>query len=70
MRERIDSDRPGSEEAVAKMHGRLAGLRRVSQPGHLQAVGQRCRAARQQRGGSATAGVPAEALGMLWRNGG
>ena len=46
-RERIDSDRRGSEEAVAKMHAGLAALRRVSPPGHLQAVGQRSRAARQ-----------------------
>ena len=42
------------------MHGRLAGLRSVSPPGHLQAVGQRSRAARQQRGGGATLGAPAE----------
>ena len=58
-RERIDRDRPGSEEAVAKMHAELAGLRSVSPPGHLQAVGQRSRAARQQRGGGATAAAPA-----------
>ena len=60
LHERIDSDRPGSEEAVAKMHARLAALRSVSPPGHLQAVGQRSRAARQQRGGGATSGAPAE----------
>ena len=46
-RERIDSDRRGSEEAVAKIHGRLAALRIVSPPRHRQAVGQRSRAARQ-----------------------
>ena len=58
--ERIDSDQPGSEEAVAKMHGRLAALRRVSPPGHLQAVGQRSRVARQPRAGSTTSEAPAE----------
>ena len=42
------------------MHGRLAALRSVSPPGHLQAVGQRSRAARQPRGGGATSGAPAE----------
>ena len=41
------------------MHAGLAGLRSVSPPGHLQAVGRRSRAARQPRGGSATSGVPA-----------
>ena len=41
------------------MHAGLAGLRRVSPPGHLQAVGRRSRAARQPRAGSATSGVPA-----------
>ena len=60
VHERIDSDQPGSEEAVAKMHARLAALRSISPPGHLQAVGQRSRAARQQRGGGATSGAPAE----------
>ena len=58
-RERIDSDRPGSEQAVAKMHAGLAALRRVPPPGHRQAVGRRSRAARQPRGGGATSGVPA-----------
>ena len=42
------------------MHAGLAGLRSVSPPGHLQAVGQRSRAARQQRGRGATSGTPAE----------
>ena len=42
------------------MHGRLAALRSVSSPGHLQAVGQRSRVARQPRAGSATSGAPAE----------
>ena len=41
------------------MHAGLAGLRSVSPPGHLQAVGRRSRAARQPRGGGATSGVPA-----------
>ena len=58
-RERIDSDRPGSEQAVAKMHAGLAALRRVPPPGHRQAVGRRSRAACQPRGGGATSGVPA-----------
>ena len=41
------------------MHAGLAGLRSVSPPGDLQAVGRRSRAARQPRAGSATSGVPA-----------
>ena len=60
VHERIDSDQPGSEEAVAKMHARRAALRRVSPPSHLQAVGQRSRVARQPRAGSATSGAAAE----------
>ena len=42
------------------MHAGLAGLRRVSPPGHLQVVDQRSRVARQPRAGGATAGAPAE----------
>jgi len=65
IRERIENDRPGSEEAVAKMHAGLAGLRRVSPPGHLQAVGQRSRlasAVKWRAGSASSAGSVEEAL--------
>ena len=42
------------------MHAGLAGLRCVSPPGHLQAVGERSRVARRQRGGGAISGAAAE----------
>ncbi len=59
LRERGDSDRPGPDDAAARMHDRLPTMRSVSPPGHLRAVGQRSRAARQQRGGGATSAAPA-----------
>ena len=61
LHERIDSDRPASDEAAAKMHARLPTMRSVCRPGHLQAVGERSRAARQQSEGGATSGAPAAA---------
>ena len=49
----------GPDDAAARMHDRLPTMRSVSPPGHLRAVGQRSRAARQQRGGGATSAAPA-----------
>ena len=49
LHERIDSDRPGSDEAEAKMHGRRAELRSVSR----RATCEPSAGAVQRRGSSA-----------------
>ena len=58
LHERIISDGQG---LMTRQRRCTLGSRRcsVSPPGHLRAVGQRSRAARQQRGGGATSAAPA-----------